>query len=104
MICGATIGVLGPLGLLGAFRWVAAGRPPNNRWFRATLVSGPTVYGTLMLVSRVAIRGTSALRFDAVDSFDFWSGFLLLSVLPVLGAAHLLHLASPRANDLHAAK
>jgi hypothetical protein len=104
MICGATIGVLGPLGLLIAFRWVAAGRLPSNRWFRATLVSGPTLYGSLMLVSRVAIGGTGALRFDAVDSFDFWSGFVLLAVLPALGAAHLLRLAPSRENDLHAAR
>ena len=99
MITGAAIGVLGPLGLASAFRLVATGRPPRGPWFRTALVTGPTLYGVLTLASRLAIGGKIALSFAALDSFDFWSGILLLSVLPALGAAHMLHLAQPRPND-----
>lgn len=99
MITGTAIGVLGPLGLASAFRLIATGRPPGSRWFRTALIAGPTLYGVLTLASRWAIGGKSALSFDASDAFDFWSGILLLSILPSLGAAHMLHLARPTSND-----
>ena len=94
----AVLGALGPLSLGAAFRWIVAGRPPASRWFRAALVAGPAIYGALTLATRLATGGPGALAFDAVDSFDFWSGILLLSVLPSLGAAHLLRLAYPHAQ------
>ncbi|MFL6603565.1 MAG: hypothetical protein ACJ8R9_19870 [Steroidobacteraceae bacterium] len=103
MIAGAALGVLGPLGLASAFHLVATGRPPSRRWFRTALVTGPALYGALTLVTRLAIGGKSALSFDALDSFDFWSGILFLSALPSLGAAHMLHLAPPRPNESLAA-
>ena len=96
MIAGAVLGTLGPLGLIAAFRLIVSGRRPPSRWFRAALVAGPAVYGLLTLVTRLAISGTGALGFGAVDSFDFWSGVLLLSVLPSLGAVHMLYLAPKR--------
>lgn len=99
MITAAALGVLGPLGLAGAFRLIATGRLPSGRWFRTALVTGPTLYGVLALASRLAIGGIGALSFAALDSFDFWSGILLLSVLPSLGAAHMLHLTRPRPDD-----
>lgn len=99
MITRAVVGVLGPVGLASAFRLVATGRSPSRRWFRTALVAGLAVYGVLSLACRLAIGGTSALSFDATDSFDFWSGIVLLSVLPSLGAAHMLHLARPRPSD-----
>ena len=105
MVAGAALGVLGPLGLASAFRWVALSRPPTNRVFRAALVAGPTLYGALILASRLAMGGASGVRSSASDSFDFWSGLLLLSALPALGAAHLLHLAQPTAtNELASSK
>jgi hypothetical protein len=99
MIAGAALGVLGPLGLASAFRLVATGRPPSGQWFRTALVTGPALYGVLTLVTRLAVGGKGALSFDALDSFDFWSGILLLSALPSLGAAHMLHLAPRRPNE-----
>ncbi|MBS0422065.1 MAG: hypothetical protein JSR66_30445 [Proteobacteria bacterium] len=53
-------------------------------------MAGPTLYGALILVSRLAMSGTHGLSFGASDSFDFWSGILLLAALPALGAAHIL--------------
>jgi hypothetical protein len=94
LIAGAVLGVLGPLSLATALRLVVSGRPPGSRWFRAALVAGPAVYGVLTLVTRLAIGGTGALALDAADSFDFWSGILLLSALPSLGAAHMLRQAT----------
>lgn len=91
ILAGAVLGALGPLALIAAFRLIAAARPPGGRWFRAALVAGPALYGVLTLTARVAMAGTGALSFSAVDSFDFWSGLLLLSALPSLGALHLLH-------------
>ena len=96
MLAGTVLGALGPLGLTAAFRLVASGRRPRSRWFRAALVAGPAVYGLLTLVTRLALGGTGALGFGAVDSFDFWSGVLLPSVLPSLGAVHMLYLTPQR--------
>ena len=92
LVAGAVLGALGPLGLATAFRLVVSGRPPSSRWFRTALIAGPALYGVLTLVSRLATGWPGTLSFDAVDSFDFWSGILLLSALPSLGAAHMLRL------------
>jgi len=54
---------------------------------------GPAVYGVLMLATRMAVAGTGALSLNATDSFDFWSGILLLAALPSLGATHMIRLA-----------
>lgn len=93
LIAGAVLGVIGPLGLASALRLVVLGRAPGNRWLRTALVAGPAAYGALTLAARWATAGTGSLGIEAVDSFDFWSGILLLSVLPSLGAAHMLRLA-----------
>lgn len=90
LIAAAVLGAFGPLSLAIAFRWLVSGRTPGSRWFRAALVGGPAAYGILMLAARLATGGTGALGFAAADSFDFWSGILLLSVLPSLGAVHML--------------
>lgn len=95
LIAGAVLGSLGPLGLTTAFRLVVSGRAPGGRWLPTVLVAGPALYGVLTLVAQLAIGGMGALGLDAPDSFDFWSGILLLSVLPSLGAAHLLVCRSP---------
>lgn len=92
LLAGAVLGFLGPLGLTAAFRLVLSGQPPRNQWLRTALVAGPVVYGVLTLVIRLALGGAGALGFEAADSFDFWSGILLLSALPALGAAHMLRL------------
>lgn len=94
LIAGAVLGALGPLGLAVASRLVISGRPPGGQWLRTALVAGPAVYGVLLLVVRSATAGTVALSFNTVDSFDFWSGILLLSALPSLGAIHLMRIAS----------
>lgn len=92
VIAGAVVGALGPLGLIGASCLVVGARLPRNRWFGALLIGAPVLYGLLTLTARLATAGPGALGPDAPDSFDFWSGILLLSALPSLGAAHWLSL------------
>jgi hypothetical protein len=89
MIAGAILGLLGPLGLVAAFRLVVLDHALRIRWLRVALVAGPLLYGALTLVFRFAMGGLVAFSINAVDAFDYWSGLLLLSVLPAAGAAHL---------------
>lgn len=90
MISAAILGALGPIGLVAAFRLIVLGRPLQSPWLGSVLVGGPLLYGVLTLVSRFANGGSAAIGFNAVDAFDLWSGVLLLSLLPALGAAHML--------------
>jgi hypothetical protein len=90
MISGAILGVLGPIGLVTAFRVIVLHRPIRNPLLCTTLMVGPLLYGVLTLGFRFAIWGPAAFGLAAVDAFDFWSGALLLSLLPALGAAHLV--------------
>ncbi len=96
VIAGTIAGALGPLGLIGSSRVVVAARAPGSRWFGALLIGGPLLYGLLTLTARLATAGPGAFGLDAPDSFDFWSGILLLSALPALGAAHLQSLSAAR--------
>jgi hypothetical protein len=96
MLTGVVLATVGPLGLLAAFRSIVWGRPIRSEWVRAFLVIGPILYGLLTLGSRLALDGLPSLGFETDDAFDFWSGILLLSALPALGAAHLLRVFPPR--------
>jgi hypothetical protein len=92
MLLGVLFATIGPVGIVTALRAIVWRRPVKNRWLRAALVAGPLLYGVMALTARAAESGVGAmLDFSASDAFDFWSGMLLLSVLPALGAAHLLH-------------
>jgi hypothetical protein len=92
---GVVLATVGPLGLLAAFRSIAWGRPIRSEWLRAFLVIGPLLYGLMTLVSRLAVDGLPSFSFATDDAFDFWSGILLLSILPALGATHMLRLFPP---------
>jgi hypothetical protein len=92
MLTGVVMATVGPLGLFAAFRLIVWGRPPRSEWVRACLVIGPILYGLLTLFLRVAIDGFPSFGFRTDDAFDFWSGILLLSVLPALGAIHMLRI------------
>jgi hypothetical protein len=98
MIVGAVLGALGPIGLIAAFRLIVLRRPMQTWWLRTALVVGPLLCGTLTIASRLAIGGFDAFSVRSVDAFDFWSGILLLSTLPALGAAHMLRLG-PQSSD-----
>jgi hypothetical protein len=89
LIAGALVGVVGPLGLAITTQWAVSGRVVRSPWFRVTLITGPALYGALMLATRVSVGGLGA-----AGGFDFWSGMLLLAALPAIGAAHLYHVGS----------
>lgn len=95
---GAIVSLLGPIGLVAAFRLIVLGRPMQHPWLRRTLVIGPIVCGALTVSAHLALRGLSAFSLQSVDAFDFWSGLFLLSALPALGAAHMFRLAPPNAQ------
>ena len=94
-------GALGPLGLLAALRFVAWARPVRIKALRVALVAGPTLLGAGLLAARLG-AGVELLGARSADAFDFWSGLVLLSALPVLGALHLLHLGPYPAASLPA--
>ncbi len=88
VIAALIVATFGPTGLIAAFRWVALNRPLRSRWLRVALIVSPILCGAGL----IAWRLTTA----ALGDFDFWSGLLLLSALPALGAVHLLHLDGRR--------
>jgi hypothetical protein len=95
MLASAILGAAGPIGLAAAFRLIVSGRPVPGRLGRA-LVICPALCGAVTIASRLAIGGPEAFSPHAYGIFDFWSAILLLSVLPALGAAHLLRLGPVR--------
>jgi hypothetical protein len=95
VLSGVVLATVGPLGLLAAFRSIVWGRPIRTEWLRTFLVIGPILYGLMTLLSRLAVDGLPSFSFATDDAFDFWSGILLLSILPALGATHMLRLFPP---------
>ena len=93
LIAGAALATIGPIGLFAGFRTIVMGRPLKSAWLRVALICAPILYGAMALLFRLSEMGTAAFDFAAVDAFDFWSGIVLLSALPALGAAHLLRLS-----------
>ncbi len=93
LIVGAALATIGPLGLFAGLRLVVTGRPLKNAGLRIALLAAPMLYGAMTLVFRLSEMGVAAFDFAAADAFDFWSGIVLLSVLPALGAAHVLRLS-----------
>ena len=95
VVAGATLGALGPLGLLAASRLIVLGRSVRSGWLRHALVLGPGLFGALTVIAHAAVGGPAALSLRSLNAIDFWSGIFLLSALPALGAAHLLYLGRP---------
>ena len=93
LISGVILATIGPIALVAALRLILWGRPIRNAWLRAALVAAPLVYGVTAIFSRIVDIGGAAFSAAASDAFDFWSGIVLLSLLPALGALHLLRLS-----------
>ena len=87
MLSMSLVGILGPVGLIAAFRSILSGRSIYGSIFNRIQISGPIVLGMIYLSGWLLTP--TALRFDHF-------GFLLLcSILPALGAAHIYYLYSP---------
>ncbi len=90
----AILGVLGPVGLLAAFRLITLGRPIRSRSLSMALIGGPILLGIICVARSLIME--SGLGVQVVEK----SGVLLLfSVLPVVGAAHILYLGSSNTNQ-----
>ena len=71
-----------PIGItLVAFRLIALGRPIRSRALSMALIGGPIFLGIIFVAK--------SLIMDMGVTLD---ALLLFSVLPVVGAAHILHL------------
>jgi hypothetical protein len=97
MFASATLGAVGPIGLIAAFRLIVFSLPVRG-WVGRALVIGPVLSGTVTVVARLAIGGPESFSPNANGILDFCSAILLLSILPALGAAHLLRLGPPSAG------
>ena len=94
LISGVILATIGPIALVAALRLIIWGRPVRSAWLRTALVAAPILYGVIALLARIVDLGDAAFSVAASDGFDFWSGIVLLSVLPALGAAHLLRFSA----------
>jgi hypothetical protein len=99
MFTGVILATLGPIGLVAAFRLIVLGHSVRSRWLRAALVTGPILNGVLTMAFRWVVGGSEAFSFKSSAAFDVWSGLLLLSALPALGAAHMLRLGQPDRDE-----
>lgn len=87
MLVGAAVGLLGPLGLIVAFRHIALGRTLRRGFLSVALIGGPLVLAAVYVIANLVSRTEFSLE---------WGGFYVLFVtLPIVGAVHLLHLGDP---------
>jgi hypothetical protein len=95
LISGVILATIGPIALIAAARLIIWNRPITHARLRAAMVAAPIAYGAMALLSRTVEIGAAAFSAAPTDAFDFWSGIVLLSVLPAVGAMHLLRARSP---------
>lgn len=93
LFAGVALATIGPVALIAAFRMIVKRAPIRNAGLRVLLLAAPVIYGLMSVATRMIETGTTAFDPACADAFDFWSGIVLLSILPALGAAHLLRLS-----------
>jgi hypothetical protein len=81
----AALAAMGPIGLVVAFRTLFNAKRISARWLRTALMAAPVLNGIVLIA-----QGLSERVAGTFQAFDFWSGLVLLSALPALGAAHLM--------------
>jgi hypothetical protein len=96
MFAGVVLATIGPIALVAAFRMILLRTPLNNAALRVALIAAPILYGLMSVTLRAVETGAATFDMAPADAFDFWSGIFLLSILPALGAAHLLRLTPRR--------
>jgi hypothetical protein len=85
------LGMLGPIGLILAFRLIAFNRPIRNRSLGTVLVVGCVLLGVVYMASQLILGSRATLLEQA-------GPLVLFAVLPAVGAMHMTHLGS-RAPD-----
>lgn len=93
-LAGIVLATIGPIALMLALRVILRRGPIKNAGLRVALLAAPILYGLMSVMLRAIESGAAAFDPTAVDAFDFWSGIFLLSILPALGALHLLRLSA----------
>ncbi len=79
-----TATLIGPLGLLTAFKIIVLNRPSLTK---------PTTVALSVIVAWTAVVVSVHHLSLGQPNADWWHSFVLIAVLPVLGTAHLLYLA-----------
>lgn len=92
-IVALTATMIGPLGLLTAFKIVVLNRPSLTKL--ATVALCTITAWTAVVVSLYDLS-------QGKPNADWWQSFVLIAVLPVLGIAHLLYLARRPAGSVAA--
>ncbi len=87
MFSTAILGVLGPVGLIMAIRLIVLDRSIRSRSLGMALIGGPILIGIIHLARSLIID-------KGLQIFDALALLLLFSILPAIGAAHLLYLGS----------
>lgn len=91
MVAVAALSLVGPVGLIAAFRSCVLGRATGGKGLALGLVAGAALVGAVYL-ARLWFLGSGGQVVEA------WRGLVLLGVLPVMGAAHLAYLSGPAAS------
>jgi hypothetical protein len=86
IVLGATVGVVGVIGLALGLRYVLTGRGLQNRTVGCALIAAPLVY---------ALAGIAGFFVGPSDWHSDPAMSILFVLLPVAGIAHLMWLAQP---------
>lgn len=84
-ILALTVAAAGPIGLVAAFKAVVLNRASLNKIAVAALC---------VLVAWTALAYSLQIRADNAPVGEWWRDFVLIALLPVLGVAHLVYLAT----------
>jgi hypothetical protein len=95
MLGAAVVGCVGPIGLFLTLRAVTTGDGLRNRNLGLAMIAGIAAYAIASVILRL-VAGPGAYAADA-------SFILLIIVLPTIGIAHLMYLATPARPALAAA-
>jgi hypothetical protein len=85
--------VVGPIGLIVAFKSIVLNRPSMS-WFTLAALCLPAAWTFIAFLGQIL---------SARYPVEALGGFVLFALLPALGVAHLVHLARSRANVAAAA-
>ena len=86
-----SIALLGPIGLIVAFKSVVLNRPAlssTGSWALGMLAAWALLADLVYLLAR-----------GGATQLDWWRGYILVALLPALGAIHLIYLATRSRKD-----
>jgi len=84
----AVLGLLGPVGLISAFRLIVLKQPVHARIAGIGLIAGPFILGIVTVTCLLLMRPVIWLD-------ELGLVMLLFSVMPSIGAAHMFYISTP---------